>query len=113
MDMPEEDLKETLELLKKAGINIVFENPILEEIKKALEFGLGGLKTRLAIEEDGLKELSKGAKSTFEDSCVAIEGVLNRTINESVSLRKYIALEKQAKTIVSDIKRQNNKKTKR
>lgn len=90
-------LDEVCKSLSLLGIKIDTSKPINKEILNNLNVNVAAFKTKLAIEEDRLKKLTKGVKTTFEDNCVAIEGALGRSINETVSLRKYISYEKDAK----------------
>lgn len=95
VSLPRETVENIVEKLKDLHIHIDLEKPLNKEILRVLEVDLAGLKTRLEIENDKLKGLTKGAKATFEENCVNIEGALGRSISEGVSLRKYVAYEKQ------------------
>ena len=50
----------------------------------------------LKLEEHNLSELSKGEKSSFEDSIVSLEGVFSFSIDENVSLAKYLSYQRSA-----------------
>lgn len=94
--------------LKEIGVFIDLKKSLNEEVLRILKTHLAGLKTSLQLEEHQLKELTKGATTTFEDNCVNIEQCLGRSITENVSLRKYLAYEAQAKRI--SIERKKRKK---
>ena len=93
---PEDKVKELIANLRKGGINIDESLDLDKELLRVLKNDLAGLKTHLALEEHNLKELSKGEKSNFEDSIVALEGVFNFAIDEKISLAKYLSYQKSA-----------------
>lgn len=101
----EDQLKEIVEQLVLYGININLDNPISGEIHKALTLELGGIETRLKLEEDNLKNLNAGEKQTFEDNCVQFEEFEFR-VDENVSLRRYVSYEK---AVIRKAKRLKNK----
>lgn len=101
---PDEQVKLLVEQLNKAGISVNGENDLDEELLKALQTSLAGYKNILALEEHNLKELTKGVKGTFEDSLVSLEGVIGYAIDETVTLRKYLAYEKRATKKVKAVK---------
>ena len=93
---PEDKVKELIANLRKGGINIDESLDLDKELLRVLKNDLAGLKTHLALEEHNLVELSKGEKSSFEDSIVALEGVFNFAIDEKISLAKYLSYQKSA-----------------
>ncbi len=93
---PKDKVKELITNLRKGGININENLDLDKELLRVLKNDLGGLRTHLALEEHNLKELSKGEKSSFEDSIVALEGVFNFAIDEKVSLAKYLSYQRSA-----------------
>lgn len=93
----DEDLLLIIEKLKGLNIHINKGNNLYDEIIGAMNTQVAAVKTQIEIEQMKLKEITKGATSTFEDNCVGIENVLGRGISEDVSLRKYLSYEKSAK----------------
>ena len=93
---PKDKVKELIDNLRKGGININEDLDLDKELLRVLQNDLAGLRTHLALEEHNLKELSKGEKSSFEDSIVALEGVFNFAIDEKVSLAKYLSYQRSA-----------------
>lgn len=108
-DRLKNDLESLYNSLKQIGIHLDITKPINTEVLSVLQISVATYKTKLKIEQDELKSLTSGAKSSFEDSCVGIENVLDRTINEKVSLRKYVSLEKSAKEKNKRLMSQNRK----
>ena len=104
---PEDKVKELIAGLRKGGININEDLDLDKELLRVLKNDLAGLKTHLALEEHNLKELSKGEKSSFEDSIVALESVFQYSIGENVSLAKYLSYQKSAS---KKVKASNNGK---
>ena len=105
-----ESLKSLYESLKLLNIHLDIEKPINTEVLNALQISIAGLKTKLSIEEDELGDITKGAKSSFEDSCVAFETALGVTTNEIMSLRKYLSYEKSFKEKNKRARQQNKKR---
>ena len=93
---PEDKVKELIAGLRKGGININEDLDLDKELLRVLKNDLAGFKTHLALEEDNLKNLSKGEKSSFEDSLVALESVFTFAIDEKISLAKYLSYQKSA-----------------
>lgn len=93
---PKDKVKELIAGLRKGGININESLDLDKELLRVLKNDLAGFKTHLQLEEHNLKELSKGEKSSFEDSVVALEGVFNFAIDEKVSLAKYLSYQRSA-----------------
>ncbi len=104
---PKDSIKELIEGLRKGGINIDESLDLDKELLRVLQNDLAGLKTHLALEEHNLKELSKGEKSSFEESLVALENVHNRPMDENMSLAMYLARLKSAN---KKVKESNNGK---
>ena len=102
---PKENIKELIAGLRKGGININEDLDLDKELLRVLKNDLAGLKTHLALEESNLKDLSKGEKSSFEDSIVALENVFNFAIDENVSLAKYLSYQKSATKKVKESKK--------
>ena len=94
---PEDKVKGLIEGLRKGGINIDESVDLDSELLRVLQTDLAGYKTHLALEEHNLKELTKGEKSSFEDSLAALEDVHNRPMDENMSLAMYLARQKSAK----------------
>jgi len=72
------------------------DNPILAEVLRVKKSVIGALKNRLNQEVSTRKKRVKKVKSTFESDCVAIEIALQVSINDDVTLSKFIEYSKQA-----------------
>ena len=101
-NFPKDKVKELIANLRKGGIRINEDLDLDEELLRVLKNDLAGFKTHLQLEEHNLKELSKGEKSSFEDSIVALEGVFNFAIDENVSLGKYLSYQRSANKKVKE-----------
>ncbi len=88
---PEDKVKLLVEGLKKGGINLLNEAPLDRELVRILKIDLAGFKTHLALEENNLKELTKGESDNFTDTIVFYENVLERGINEDLTLAKFLS----------------------
>lgn len=84
--------------LHSIGVTITPENNMVEQINKIAEVSLGSMKTKLKILVDQYDKRSKTkeVKTTFEKMLVNIENVLNRTIDEAITMRKFLALQESA-----------------
>lgn len=102
----EEQLAEIVEQLKPMGVVIDLENPMSEEVLKALQRQLGGMETQMKLEEDNLANLVKGEKRSFEDNLVIFEEGGYQP-DENMSLRMYCAKEK---ALIRKAKRLKTKK---
>ena len=90
----EEQLNELAEKLKKVGFKLDLEDP-LTSVLNILQSEIPAIETRIEIEKDNLKLLTDGEAATFEENCVAYES-FGYKIDESCSLRRYVAYEKAA-----------------
>lgn len=84
--------------LHSIGVTITPENNMVEQINKIAEVSIGSMKTKLKILVDQYDKRSKTkeVKTTFEKMLVNIENVLNRTIDETITMRKFLALQESA-----------------
>lgn len=108
--LPKENVVKITNKLKSINVFINPEKPINKQVLQKLKTTVAGLKTRLAIEEDNIKKLGLEAKSSFEADCVNIESALGRSINESVTLKKYLEYAKAAKKISNNRRASNNRR---
>jgi len=72
------------------------DNPILDEVLRVKKSVIGALKNRLNQEVSTRKKRVEKVKRTFEADCVSIEISLQVSINDDVTLRKFIEYSKQA-----------------
>lgn len=72
------------------------DKPILDEVKRVQDVVLGSLKTRINIEIASEKKQGENIKYVFENDLVDIENVLGRTIDDDVTLKKFISLKHSA-----------------
>jgi len=72
------------------------DKPLLDEALRIQKKVIGALKNRLNQEVSTRKKRVEKVKRTFESDCVAIEIALQVSINDDVSLRKFIEYSKQA-----------------
>lgn len=84
-----------LEKLNSLNLNIDVKNDHKVEILKALKVTIAGLVNLRELEIDNLKNITKEVKRTFDDNCVIIEE-FGYTVDEHVSLSRYISYEKAA-----------------
>lgn len=108
MIMTEEMRDGLLTKLKPLGVHFEKGLNSREKILKILNYHLAGFRNRIALEEDNLKQLTKGVRQTFEEKCVALEE-FGYSISEDVSLRRYLAYEKGAKKQNSNGRSTNRK----
>ena len=107
---PVEIVIQICELLEKISINIDPKKDLKTQVKRILDFDLSHLKNELLMSQDELETLCKGAKTTYEESIVAIEDVKGRALSQNLSLRKYCAEEKSAKSLSRSRKKETVKK---
>jgi len=98
-----------IDSLKALNVKIDTRQNIIEQVEKIRHKKLGSLKTKLNLLVDRFKKMNNTKKMaiSFDKMLVNIENVLSRTIDEDVSLRKFIALEQSVK---EKIAAQKNKK---
>jgi hypothetical protein len=82
-----------IEILKKLQVHIKSET-MYDDILRALKVKIGGIKNRIRLEELGMKTDTEKIGATYEEICVNIENVLERTIDENLTMYKFIAYEK-------------------
>lgn len=79
-------------LLVKFDIN----KPILDEVQRVQDVVLGRLRTEVRHLSSAEKKDEESAKYSFEAELVDVENALGRTIDDQVSLKKYLELKKSA-----------------
>lgn len=79
--------------LAVVGVRFNVDKPLAEEIERCCRVDLAGIESRLELEKDNLKNLTKAEKANFEDNCVAFESY-GFKVDDTVSLRRYLAYEK-------------------
>lgn len=95
--------------LNEINVYIDSNKGLLNELHRLATVFIPQLETRLEIDRMNLDELTKGKKTDFNDACVSIENILERTIEENVSLAKYLSLEKAADKKVKKLEKMNAK----
>ena len=95
--MSKEQRDKLLTALSAIDVHINVENDHLQEIERALKVSIGSMKNMRALELENLKNLTKGAKSSFEDDCMLIEEHGYRP-DERMSMKMYIAYRKRIKS---------------
>ena len=103
-----------IEALKKGyDIEIDPNESFSSEVLRVLNIDLGILENELEISKNELIQLTKKETqkiSSYESKIVAVENVLKRSIDDDITLAKYIELEKSARQIISEQQRQQSKK---
>ena len=95
-EFPKEKTIILIDLLAKGQIHIDKTKDLDAELLKVLQNDLAGYQTALKLEEHNLEQLTKGVKSTFEDSLVMLEGSAGYAIADNVTLKKYLSYERSA-----------------
>jgi len=80
-----------IEALKKANYHVK-----VNDFENSIKTILTRLQMQYDIEIDSLQKMNPKNKITFEGQLVTIENVLGRTIDEDISLAKFIELQKSA-----------------
>lgn len=105
---------EFIEALKTGyDIEIDPNESFSSEVLRVLNIDLGILENELEISKNELIQLTKKETqkiSSYESKIVAVENVLKRSIDDDITLAKYIELEKSARQIISEQQRQQSKK---
>lgn len=97
-----------IEILKKIQVNIRPES-MYDDILKALKVKIGGIKNRIRLEELYFKQENEKIGATYEEICVSIENVLERTIDENLSMYKFIAYEKSSNAKIKQYQKRKKK----
>lgn len=97
-----------IEILKKIQVYIRPET-MYDDILKALKVKIGGIKNRIRLEELYFKQDNEKIGATYEEICVSIENILERQIDENLSMYKFIAYEKSSN---QKVKQQQKRKGK-
>lgn len=105
--MKESQRLEIIENLKSIEVKIEPSENMVEQIERIAQTKLGSLKTKLNILIDRYEKQSnkKEVKNTFEKLIVNIENVLNRSIDENISMRKYLALQESCNEKIKQSKK--------
>jgi len=99
-ELTKETFEETLSNLSQIGIFINKSNGKLDEIDRILSIEIGILKNDLnfyLMELESLESTSSKDVFDFYESLVSLENIHERTLEEKLSLAKYIQYEKLAK----------------
>lgn len=80
-----------------------------DDILKALKVKIGGIKNRIRLEELYFKQDNEKIGATYEEICVSIENVLERTIDENLSMYKFIAYEKSSNNKIKQYQKRKKK----
>jgi seryl-tRNA synthetase len=97
---------ELIDSLNELGVKIDKEKDIIEQIENLKRTYLGGLRNKLSLLNDKYESLKKssGVKTSYEKMLVNIENVLERSIPENISLRKFLAYEQSVKEKIAQQK---------
>lgn len=100
---------EIIDLLDEINIKIDKEKDLVKQVNAIKHRIVGSLNNKLKIQLSHFEKLQKknDVKTTFEKMIVGFENVLDRTIDDNISLRKFIAYEQSVK---EKIAQQKNKK---
>jgi len=100
----------------KEGFNIEIDitQPFIDEVKRVLDIEIGVLNNDISMlksEFDEMVNRSKGKAFDYYESIVGLGQVLqgNALVNSEITLAVYVALEKQAKRIISQQQQQIKK----
>ena len=86
-------------------ILIDIEAPFRDEVHRVLTVDVGIIENDLAFANAQYEEMTKKSKQkafNYEKNIVAIENVLKRSVNDDITLAKYVELEKSAEQIASE-----------
>ena len=97
---------ELIDSLNELGVKIDKEKDIIEQIENLKRTYLGGIRNKLSLLNDKYESLKKssGVKTSYEKMLVNIENVLERSIPEDISLRKFLAYEQSVKEKIAQQK---------
>lgn len=104
---PEDKIQLIVDELGKGGLKVPEGSTLAETLVRSMSAEVAGLRTHLQLEEHNLKELTKGESGNFEDMVVFFENVLERSIDDTMTLAKYLSYQ-----IFVDKKISSNKKKK-
>lgn len=90
-EFPEDKVEGLIQDLGKGRVKLDPDVTLAEGLSKVLKIDIAGLRTHLQLEEHNLKELTKGESGNFEDMIVFFENVLERGINDDMTLAKYLS----------------------
>ena len=90
-DFPEDKVKELADNLGKGGVKVPADSTLAETVAKILSVEVAGLRTHLELEEHNIKELTSGESGNFEDMVVFFENVLERSVDDTMTLAKYLS----------------------
>lgn len=106
--MYREAREKIIEILK--GLDVVIRpDAVNEDILRTLNVTIGRIKNQIRLEELELKDQRKIIGATFDEVCVSIENVLERTISEDVTTYKFIAYKKSSEAKVARLKKSKSK----
>jgi len=97
----------------KIGYDIIIDaqKPFIDEVQRVLSVEVGIIQNDLSVAKASFEQMTKKSQQkavSYESRIVGIENVLKRSVDDDVTLAKYIELEKSAQNIVSE--HQKNKK---
>jgi len=85
-----------LNSIEGVKINFSLDKPLLDEILRVKNSVVGLLNNQLNIELSTEKKQAENIKYEFTEDLVAVENMLERQVDENVSLRKFVFLKKSA-----------------
>lgn len=80
----------------KMVVKFDINKPFFEEVHRVQTVVLGRLRTKLRAEQANEKQQEEAVKYNFEGDLVAIENVMGRSLDDNVTLRKYLEYVKSA-----------------
>jgi hypothetical protein len=104
--------KTLLESLISIGVNINLENDFIEEVKNVLNIEIGVISNDLSflkIEMENMQNENKNGVFDFYSSLVGLESIMERSLEDSMVLAKFIEYEKLAMKKADAQKKQNKK----
>lgn len=96
-----------LNALKYPVINFDTSKPLQEEIQRIESQVIGILHNELEMQKPAHEQEHKKIVKDFNDRLVAVENMLGRSIDDDVTLRKFISLEKSAYNKMNQLKKAN------
>lgn len=106
--LTEKQQNELIETLKR--LKIYLKNPSQSEIKRVLQRDLRGLRAKLKIQIDRLKEMSKPLekKAIYEQVCLSLSRVMGFNLGIEMTLGEFLAAEHLAGDIVNKQRKKKN-----
>jgi hypothetical protein len=96
-----------LDALEK-GYDIIIDRtlPFIDEVHRVLTIEIGIIENDLSMSKFTFEQMTKKSKAKvfeYEEQIVSLENVVKRSIADDITLAKYIAYEKSAQKIISQL----------